>query len=127
MKTKQTLTIELVALLLLLSTGFALPAGYGYKISPADVVIDPVAEARLKDAEPFRLLGPRSASAKIVNKAGDVVLEADPKVGIYDCSVSPNGKRIAVYFASEGSLILDPETGEKILLPKRPPGENKFI
>lgn len=98
-----------------------------YQISPANVVIDPTVEGRLKDTKPFRLLGQGSGSAKIVNKAGNVVLEADPKVGIYGCEVSPNGKQLTAYFASEGSIILEPETGTKIALPKRPPGEHKFV
>jgi len=98
-----------------------------YQISPANIAIDPVAEARAKDAEPFRLLGQGSGNAKIVSQAGKTVLEADPKVGIYGCSVSPDGKHLAVSFASEGSIILEPETGNKISLPKRPPGVNKFI
>jgi hypothetical protein len=98
-----------------------------HEISRVNVAFDPDAEAKSKIAEPYRLIGQGSGAAKIVDKSGKVVLEADPKVGIYGCSVSPDGEHIAVDCASAGSIILEPKTGNKITLPKRPPGENKFV
>ena len=85
----------------------------------------PAAEGRKKTIEPFQLRG-RGSRATIVDAHGNIVFMADSTIGIYACEVSPDAKHLAVYFGSSESIVLEPETGTKIALPKQPPGENKF-
>jgi len=94
-----------------------------YQMTSLTGSFEPVEHITQQENQPFRIQG-RGSKAKIVTKEGDTLLEADETVGIYGCSVSPNGKRIAVYFGDATYDIITPSTGETIRLPQQPPGEN---
>ena len=94
-----------------------------YQMAETRSSFDPVADAKRRDNAPFRIQG-RGSKAKIVGSDGKVLIEPDEKVGIYGCSVSPNGRRIAVYYGDAKYDIVTPSTGETIRLPQQPPGEN---
>lgn len=72
---------------------------------------------------PYKIQG-RGSKAKILDADGKAIIEADQNVGIYGCSVSPNGEKIAVYYGDANYEIVAPRTGEKLKLPQNPPGEN---
>lgn len=94
-----------------------------YQMAETKSSFDPVANAKLRENAPFRIQG-RGSKARIVDADGKVLIEPDEKVGIYGCSVSPSGKRIAVYYGDATYDIVTPSTGETIRLPQQPPGEN---
>ena len=94
-----------------------------YQIVEAKSSYDPVADAKRRENAPYRIQG-RGSMAKILGADGKVLLEPDEKIGIYGCSVSPSGERIAVYYGDAIHDIVTPSTGETIRLPQQPPGEN---
>lgn len=94
-----------------------------YQMVEAKSSFDPVADAKRRENAPFKIQG-RGSKAKILGADGKVLIEPDEKVGIYGCSVSPGGKRIAVYYGDATYDIVTPSTGETIRLPHQPPGEN---
>lgn len=94
-----------------------------YQLAQIQNSFDPVADAKRLENAPFRIQG-RGSKAKIVTAEGKTLIEADDKVGIYGCSVSPDGKRLTVYYGDAKYDVITPSTGETIRLPQHPPGEN---
>lgn len=94
-----------------------------YQLAEARGSFDAVADANGRENAPFRIQG-RGSKAKIVTAEGKTLIEADEKGGIYGCSVSPDGKRLAVYYGDARYDVITPSTGESIRLPQQPPGEN---
>lgn len=72
---------------------------------------------------PFRIFA-SGGIGKIVDAAGNVIVQSDAKNGIFACEVSPNQKRIVVYRGDADYDVITPRTGETIRLPQQPPGEN---
>jgi hypothetical protein len=98
-----------------------------YEMTAANVDFDPVAEAKSKEVQPYRLRG-GAGLGKIVDSQGKVVLESGSESGmhIFGCEVSPNGKLVLVQGGDGKNLILDPNSGRRWLLPHQPPNENMF-
>ena len=94
-----------------------------YRITEAVSTSDPAEHAKRQENAPFRIQG-RGSKAKIVSADGRIIMEADPTVGIYGCSVSPNGMHIAVYYGDANYEIVTPGADETITLPQKPPGKN---
>lgn len=94
-----------------------------YQLAETKSSFDPVADAKRRESAPFRIQG-RGSKAKILTAEGKTLKEAGEKVGIYGCSVSPDGKRLAVYYGDAQYDIITPSNGETVRLPQQPPGEN---
>jgi len=96
-----------------------------HELVPTKETVDDAAEQKIADARPYKLQG-RGSDGKIVDAAGQVVLEGDPKVGIYGGTASPDGKSVLVYYGDANYEILNPVTKERLRLPSEPPGKNKL-
>lgn len=94
-----------------------------YQMVETSSSFDPVADAKRRENAPFRVQG-RGSKAKILTADGKILIEADEKVGIYGCYVSPNGKLILVYSGDATYDVITPSSGEKTRLPQMPPGDN---
>src|ERR1700686_2888528 len=94
------------------------------KLEPVGVEVDSRSE-KGKQKE-FRVIGQGGSQARIVDKTGKGIVEADPSSPIYDCEVSPDAKRLAIYYLGAASRIMDIESRQTRDLPKKPPGEHKF-
>lgn len=73
----------------------------------------------------YRVIGDGGYPAKVVDDAGNVLIEATPDFGIYGVAESPDGKRLLVKHYPV-SLVLDVISGAKVALPAQPPGEHKL-
>lgn len=96
-----------------------------YQIESVNVLFDPNAEAKSKEKRPYQLRG-LGSTARIVDMQGRTLVQADPKIGIYGCEVSPNGGRLTVDYGDSNYEVINPATGLKVVLPKQPLGENKL-
>ncbi len=94
-----------------------------YQMSSSMSAFDPIADANRRENAPFKIQG-HGSKAKIVDKEGKILIEADENIGFYGCSVSPNGKQIAVYYGDATYDIINFNSGETIRLPQQPPGDN---
>jgi hypothetical protein len=94
-----------------------------YKLEPVTVAFDSTPAARRNKTLPFRLLG-SGGNAKIVNAAGDSIIESKPGKGeaIFGCEVSPDDQRLIIYRGDATYDVLTPTTGNTIRLPGEPPG-----
>lgn len=96
-----------------------------HELVSTDEMIDEAAEQKIIEKRPYRLQG-GSGEGKIVDAAGQAVLESDSQVHIYGGTVSPSGKSVLVYYGNSDFDIVNPVTKERFRLPTEPPGKNKF-
>jgi hypothetical protein len=94
-----------------------------YQLSETKSSFNSVVDEKRRESAPFKLQG-RGSKAKIVTAEGKVVIEADDRIGIYGCSVSPDGRRVLIYYGDADYDVMTPKTGEMIRLPRWPPGES---
>jgi hypothetical protein len=94
-----------------------------YEMTKTTSSFDPVADAKRKETLPFRMFA-SGGTGKIVDNAGNVIIQSDSENAIFSCEVSPDQTRISINRGSGKYDILTPSTGETIRLPQQPPGEN---
>jgi hypothetical protein len=94
-----------------------------YEMTKTTSSFDPVADAKRKETLPFRMFA-SGGTGKIVDAAGNVIIQSDSGNAIFSCEVSPDQTRISINRGSGKYDIVTPSTGETIRLPQQPPGEN---
>jgi len=94
-----------------------------YEMTKTTSSFDPVADAKRKETLAFRMFA-SGGTGKIVDTAGNVIIQSDSENAIFSCDVSPDQTRISINRGSGKYDIVTPSTGETIRLPQQPPGEN---
>jgi hypothetical protein len=107
------------------SPSSTMSANPSYIVTQIDETLEHHPEAKPKNNDPYRISG-RGSTARILDSRGNTLIQGNLKVGIYGCEISPNEKRLLVYYGDAEYNVIEPGTDMKVVLPPQPAGQNKL-